>query len=365
MGKPDIAVKNWLSDNERFADLFNGMVFGGRLVVRAEELESMDRETDIIVTDKDGKRKGVQRYRDIVKRWKKGVDLAVLTCEAQNNIHYAMPVRGMTQDGLSYTDQIRLLRQGKNKSEGSGQQTGKLTGEEYLSRFGKNDRIFPVITLIFYYDVKKWDGAVELYDMFRLADELKKEEVMRKYIPNYRINLIDAGNIEHLERFHTDLQQVLGMLKCREKREELEEYIQKNQNYFECVDVETYQTIRELLHSKKIMKDMSSLKKEEKIDMCRAMEEWYEDAVEKGLEAGRKAGMEAGMEAGRKAGMKAGMKAGLEAGRAESRIAIIIRMLSKGLDEEEIKGYTDGTDDEIAKAKLEMKAMNEGTGVRG
>lgn len=143
MGNPDIAVKNWLSDNERFADLFNGMVFGGRLVVRAEELESMDRETDIIVTDKDGKRKGVQRYRDVVKRWKKGVDLAVLTCEAQNNIHYAMPVRGMTQDGLSYTDQIRLLRQGKSKSEGSGQHTGKLTGEEYLSRFGKNDRIFP------------------------------------------------------------------------------------------------------------------------------------------------------------------------------------------------------------------------------
>ncbi len=252
MGKLDIAVKNWLSDNERFADLFNGMVFGGRLVVRAEELESMDRETDIIVTDKDGKRKGVQRYRDIVKRWKKGVDLAVLTCEAQNNIHYAMPVRGMTQDGLSYTDQIRLLRQGKSKSEGSGQHTGKLTGEEYLSRFGKNDRIFPVITLIFYYDVKKWDGAVELYDMFRLADELKKEEVLRKYIPNYRINLIDAGNIEHLERFHTDLQQVLGMLKCREKREELERYIQKNRDYFECVDVETYQAIRELLHSKKL-----------------------------------------------------------------------------------------------------------------
>ena len=173
----------------------------------------------------------------------------------------------------------------------------------------KNDRIFPVITLIFYYDVKKWDGAVELYDMFRLADELKKEEVLRKYIPNYRINLIDAGNIEHLERFHTDLQQVLGMLKCREKREELERYIQKNRDYFECVDVETYQAIRELLHSKKIMKDMSSLKKEEKIDMCRAMEEWYEDAVEKGLEAGRKAGMEAGR--------KAGMKAGIEAGRAE------------------------------------------------
>ena len=31
MGKADIAVKNWLSDNERFADLFNGMIsVGGR-----------------------------------------------------------------------------------------------------------------------------------------------------------------------------------------------------------------------------------------------------------------------------------------------------------------------------------------------
>ena len=149
-----------------------------------------------------------------------------------------------------------------------------------------------------------------------------------------------------------------------QKREELEEYIQKNRDYFGCVDVETYQAIRELLHSKKIMKDMSSLKKEEKIDMCRAMEEWYEDAVEKGLEAGRKAGMEAGRKAGMEAGRKAGMKAWIEAGRAEGRIAIIIRMLSKGLDEEEIKGYTDGTDDEIAKAKLEMKAM-ESAGARG
>lgn len=122
-------------------------------------------------------------------------------------------------------------------------------------------------------------------------------------------------------------------------------YIQKNRDYFESVDVETYQAMRELLHSEKLMKDMSSLRKEEKIDMCKAMEEWYEDAVAKGLEAGRKAGMEAGRKAGRKAG------------RTEGRIAIIIRMLSKGLDEEMIKSYTDGTDEELEKAKMEMKIM--------
>lgn len=371
MGRADIAVKNWLNDNERFADLFNGVVFGGRQVVRSEELESMDRETDIIVTDKEGKRKGVQRYRDIVKRWKKKMDLAVLACEAQNNVHYAMPVRGMTQDGLSYTEQIRILWRGREREKGGGK-AGRLSGEEYLSRFGKNDRIFPVITLVFYYDVKKWDGAVDLYDMFKLDDELKEEEVLRKYIPNYRINLIDAGNVEHIERFRTDLQQVFGMLQCRGEKDKLEEYIQRHRDYFESVDVETYQAMREFLQSKKIMKDMSSLGKEEKINMCKAMEEWYADAIQKGtkagMEAGRAEGLAKGIEEGRAEGREQGRvegraegrAEGREQGRAEGRISVIIKMLSKGLSAEEIKSYTDGTDDEIEQAKKKLEEAQDG-----
>ncbi|MBM6753138.1 hypothetical protein H6A65_16980, partial [Mediterraneibacter glycyrrhizinilyticus] len=42
----------------RFADLFNGTVFGGKQVVLPENLEDMDRETDIIVTDKREKQRG-------------------------------------------------------------------------------------------------------------------------------------------------------------------------------------------------------------------------------------------------------------------------------------------------------------------
>ena len=290
MGKADIAVKNWLSDNERFADLFNGMIFGGRQVIRPEELDTMDRETDIIITDKNGKSRGMQRHRDIAKRWKRQVALAVLACEAQNDINYAMPVRNMTQDGLSYTDQIRIQWKEKEKARKSGRKGNKLTGEEYLSRFGKEDKIFPVITLVFYYDVKKWDAALELYDMFELDIEQKDAELLKKYIPNYRINLIDAGNVEHLERFRTDLQQVFGMLQCRSEKEKLQEYIRKNKDYFESVDVETYQAMRELLRSERIMRDMSSAGKEEKIDMCRAMEEWYADAVREGRAAGNETG---------------------------------------------------------------------------
>ena len=99
-------------------------------MVLPEELEDMDRETDIIITDKGGK---------------------------------------------------------GQKKMGNGQgMTRHLSAEEYLSRFRKEDRIYPVITLVFYYDVKKWDGAVELYDMFRLDASMKKEILIKDYLPNYK-----------------------------------------------------------------------------------------------------------------------------------------------------------------------------------
>ena len=229
MGKADIAVKNWLSDRERFADLFNGTVFGGKQVVLPEELEDMDRETDIIITDKGEKEHGVQRYRDLVKRWNHEILLAVLACEIQDKAHYAMPVRNMLQDSLTYTDQIRRLWRDRRCGKASGRRgqerrgkgqgrTRHLSAEEYLSRFRKEDRIYPVITLVFYYDVKKWDGAVELYDMFRLDASLKKEILIKDYLPNYKINLLDAGSVEDVSRFRTDLQQVFGMLKYRGKK---------------------------------------------------------------------------------------------------------------------------------------------------
>lgn len=284
MGKADVAVNRWLEDNERFASLCNGVVFGGQQVIKPEELENLDRETDILLADKGGKTKGMERRRDIIKRWKKGTDLAILACESQDKIHYAMPVRCMLYDGVTYTDQIRELRRryGKNRKEKESQ---SLTAEEYLSGFRKDDVIYPVITLVFYYNEKKWDGAVDLYGMFADDGDREITDALRKCIPNYRMNLIDAGHMEevYLKKFSEDLQQVLGMLKYRKQKRELQKYIQKNEAYFSSVDVETYQALCSFLNMEKGLKEVEELQKEEKINMCQAMEEWYQDAVEEGI----------------------------------------------------------------------------------
>ncbi len=68
MGKGNAAVKQWLGNPRRFADLFNGIVFQGKQVILPEDLHLATGETDILVSDKNKKAKEVQRYRDIIMR---------------------------------------------------------------------------------------------------------------------------------------------------------------------------------------------------------------------------------------------------------------------------------------------------------
>ena len=118
------------------------------------------------------------------------------------------------------------------------------------------------------------------------------KEVLRKYVPNYRMNLIDAGHMEdaELQRLSEDLQQVLGMLKYRGRRKELQGYIQKNEKYFSSVDAETYQALCSFLNMEKGIKEVEAMQKEERVNMCQALEEWYQDALKEGEVKGRESG---------------------------------------------------------------------------
>ena len=66
MGKADAAVRNWLSDKRRFADLFNGVIFSGREVVTADELEEQKGEASVLVPDKAGGTRPVQNLHEVM-----------------------------------------------------------------------------------------------------------------------------------------------------------------------------------------------------------------------------------------------------------------------------------------------------------
>lgn len=289
MGQETVVVNEWLSDKVRFADLFNAQIFEGKQVVLPEDLELIDRTNEVLVEDKQGIVKGLERYRDVFMRWKKGGILSLLACENQAKVHYAMPVRNMIYDSLSYAEQIKNLwemhKGGKRK----------LTSEEFLSRFRKEDKLYPILSIVLYYGKEEWDGCTDLHGML----QLEKGSILEKYIPNYHINLANVEKIENLSYFNTDLQNVFGMLKYRKDKEKLMEYIRKTP-FFKNVDIGTYQVIKTFLHSEKILK--AEVKKEEGkecVDMCKALEDLYQEGIDSGLEHGIMALVETCQEFGR------------------------------------------------------------------
>ena len=149
-----------------------------------------------------------QGHSDAVEE---GPYLALLACESQSGVHYAMPVRNMLYDSLSYTEQIRRISESNRRKEGA----GKMSGEEFLSGLRKEDRICPVITLVLYYGEKEWDGSRDLYGMFPGGQEEQMRKMLKNYVPDYRINLVDVGKIHDPEKFTSDLQLIFGMLKYR------------------------------------------------------------------------------------------------------------------------------------------------------
>lgn len=51
--KPDTVLKNYWSNNEQFADLFNAVLFDGKQIIKPDELEEMDTEESTILEHKE------------------------------------------------------------------------------------------------------------------------------------------------------------------------------------------------------------------------------------------------------------------------------------------------------------------------
>jgi len=276
MAKKTATVGQWIGNRRRFANVFNVKIFDGAQVIKPEELEPIEGETHILMQTKDGKQQEIHRYRDITMRWKGKMDLMILACENQDKIHYAMPVRTMIYDGLSYVQQMKLMW-------GLRDETDKITNDEFLSKFCKEDKLCPVITLVFYFGEKEWDASLDLYGMFDVEGILRTNDDLRKYIPNYTINLIDAERIENLEMYQKDLQVIFGLLKCRKDKQKLRHYVEDNQDFFKSVDVDTGMAISSFINSNRIMNEMKNQNEGGRVNMCKAMEDW---AAEERAEGG-------------------------------------------------------------------------------
>lgn len=86
----------------------------------------------------------------------------------------------------------------------------KLTNEEFLSGFRKDDKLIPIITAVVYLGSDPWDGPRSLFEMLDVKDDR-----MYSFLNDYKINIIALGEIADtdFDKFNTGLGLAMNVLK--------------------------------------------------------------------------------------------------------------------------------------------------------
>ena len=281
MGKEDIGVNGCLSDEKRFADLFNVLLFQGEEILLPEKVHQVKGESGLLLEDKDGVSGSVKRFRDIMMQAESGEKLLLLAAENQQEIHYAMPVRVMLYDALNYTEQVKdRAKENKEKKVLNG-------SAEYLSGLTKQDRLKPVVTVVLYYGDKVWDGCIDLHGLLDMG--VFMNEGAKEYLPNYHINLVDVRELAEMGRYRTDLKWIFGLLKFKDDREKMREYVKKHKGYFDKVDKDTFEAIKVMMGASGILN--APVYEGGRMNMCKALEDLYQEGKDEGRLEGRLEGM--------------------------------------------------------------------------
>lgn len=255
MGVRDITLKEYMSNPERFADVFN-YAAGKKMIHDPGSLKAID--TRELLTGNAG---ALERNRDILKEGVIQTDgmtaYMILGIENQNNMNYAMPVRTMTYDALDYERQIAEKRK-KNK--------GKYTnGKEFLSGLMKWDRLRPVVTVTIFWSGEEWTGPRKLSDLF---ENIPAE--ITDLLNDYKLNLIVPSEISDFSSFESDIKQLIEVVASSESKEKLKELSYREE--YRHLPAETASIINMLTNIK-----IEINEEESEVDMCRGMQEWLEE----------------------------------------------------------------------------------------
>lgn len=275
--KTDSILKNFWKNNEHFADLFNAVVFDGRSVLNPNDLTEVD--TDLSSTLKfNGHVETVQRVFDVVKKAANGVEFVILGLENQEEVHYAMPLRHMLGDALSYLKEY-------NEVVAKNRKINQLSSSsEFLSGISKEERLHPIISLCVYYGDEEWDGPLCLTDMLDIPEDWKE------LVSDYKMNLVQVRKSGLLKFQNEDVDTVFKMIRLIYNKR----YEEFNENYEgKLMDTELALVIGSITNSQRIINQaLNAEKKGEKMNMCKVWEEIEQNAISKGISQGVSQGKE-------------------------------------------------------------------------
>ena len=311
--KADVILKDFWRQNERFADLFNAVIFRGKQVIKPEDLTERDTDMSGIIQFKDY-RKTLERTRDVVKKMAYGVEFAVLGIESQQKIHYAMPLRTMLYDSLGYLKEYQEITRIRKAER------GKMTEDEFLSKMRKEDRLHPIISIVLYYSEKSWDGPTCLKDMI-----VEMPEEVEQIFSDYKMNLVQIRESEQYTFHNEEVRAVFEI-----SREIFNGNLDKINERYRNRDLtpELITVIGKITDSAELVRQG---KIEEVANMCTALEKWEKENIERGT------------------------KRGIEIGTNKGIAKMVLTLLNKGKTVEETADWLDLTEEYVRKVQEESQ----------
>lgn len=269
----DVGWKVFFEDNHRYADIINGVGCHGRQLVK---------DTDLQVADPTEKKKS----RDLLRRVAFGMNFVIIGIENQETVDYKFPLRNMQYDVSRYQKQASVIAKEIRKN------SKNYTAAEYLSRFSKDSKLNPLVTIILYAGEDEWDGPNSLYDMLDFSNV---PEDLKNMVSDYKINVIDIRRLENTSVFKTDVRYVFDFIRYAENKDKLLSLVENNPYYSRMENdaleiVTAYTNIKDLVQKEEYQAEGG------KTDVCKAIRDLMDDSRAEGREEGRQEGRATGME---------------------------------------------------------------------
>ncbi len=281
--RKDLGWKGYFSDDERYADVINGIGCKGRQVVKKEDLQELDTQTGFVhgpgfIWRFSVWKKRIAMIRDCVRRVAFGINFAIIGLENQETIDYAIPLRNMSYDVDAYERQAARIRKDVRKNRKG------LSAGEYLYGFRRDSRLYPAVTFILYSGSEPWNGPRTLHEMIDFTD-IPKE--LREMVADYKINVIEIRKLEDTSVFRTDVRQVFDFIRCSGDKKALKELVEKD-DYYKNMDEDAFDVAVQYTNATELIEAKEYFEEGGRVNMCQALTELIADGRQEGVIEGRR-----------------------------------------------------------------------------
>ena len=242
MGQKDLAQKLLEDHADVFADIFNVLLFQGKQIICADELEKTANESQY-KADTDNLH---EERRDLLKLWTKGKNKALLGIENQMDVDDHMPIRIIGYDGASYRSQLLKGWKGNH---------------------------CPVITLVLYYGDKSWNQPSAL------AEELP--EIEKLHGSDYQFHVFHIPNLtdEQIQMFQSDFRIVAEFFAAQRRGQKYRGSRKKIQHVDEMLKF-----MKVFTDDDRFLKVTLDDKQKEDVNMCMILDQIEEEGRQKGIQ---------------------------------------------------------------------------------